>query len=72
MKTKKLVSVDAIDDMEEIISQGFDLVRSIKNANWSYNGNRGLPYQTDHMQRACANWIETMELFNRNLNDKKK
>jgi hypothetical protein len=57
----------SIDGMEEIISAGFDLVNSIRSANWDYNGGKGLPHKTEHMGEACDNWIKIMKQFNRNL-----
>lgn len=69
MTTRKLVPIDAIDDMETIISCGFDLFNSIKDANWSYNSGKGLPMRTAHMAIACKNWLLLMEQFNRKINE---
>lgn len=71
MTTKKMVQIDALDDMEEIISCGFDLLNSIKRANWNYNNKTGLPHPTLHMENACSNWIRIINQFNRNLKEKK-
>jgi len=70
--TKKLMPVDAIGDIEEIIAAGFDLYNSIKNANWKYNDGKGLPHKTDHMNIASDNWFRLMKNFNRHLGNIKR
>lgn len=64
MVTGKLIVANPIDDIEQIISNGFDLVRSIQQANWSYNNEIGLNAPTLHMREACQNFISTMKKFN--------